>query len=152
MSHVEEVKTRVTDLGALKAACTRLGAEFVEGKKKYNWYGRSVGDYPLPAGFTADELGHCDHVVRIPGVNYEVGVVRAKDGKGYTMLYDFFGSQTGGKGHDGEMLRKRFGNGLTKLIDAYSLEALKAKARAKGYMSREVPLANGKTQLVVTVP
>ena len=148
MSHVENVKTKITDLEALKAACVRLGAEFVANKRSYNWFGRSVGDYPLPAGFTAAELGKCDHVVKVPGVNYEVGVVKAKDGKGYTMLYDFYGASRGG--HDGELLRKQFGDGLTKLVDAYSIEAIRRKAKAQGYIVKETSIEGGKTKLVVT--
>ena len=31
MSHVETARVSVVDLKALKAACTRLGVEFVEG-------------------------------------------------------------------------------------------------------------------------
>lgn len=146
MSHIESVSVVITDLNALKAACTRLGVEFLENKKEYNWFGRSVGDYPLPAGFTAEELGKCEHVIKVPGVRYEVGVVPLKTGKGYTLLYDFYGRSGH---HDGEKLRDKFGTGLTKLVDAYSIEALKAKARAKGYISSE-KVVNGKTQLVVT--
>lgn len=146
MSHIEKVDVVITDLNALKAACTRLGAEFLENKKEYNWFGRSVGDYALPQGFTADDLGKCDHAIKVPGVTYEVGVVPLKTGKGYTLLYDFWG--TNGR-HDGQKLKQKFGAGLTKLVDAYSIEALKAKARAKGYMSTEKTV-NGKTHLVVT--
>ncbi|EIQ01079.1 hypothetical protein OpiT1DRAFT_05647 [Opitutaceae bacterium TAV1] len=144
MSHVESVSVKITDLNSLKAACARLGVEFLEGRKTYKWYGRSVGDYKLPEGFTAEDLGKCEHAIRVPGVDYEIGVAKAPDGKGYTCLYDFWGP--------GEGLLKKFGKGLTKLVDMYSLETLKAKARAKGYLSREAALPNGKTRLIVTVP
>lgn len=146
MSHIESVNVVITDLTALKAACTRLGVEFLENKKTYNWFGRSVGDYPIPNGFAAEDLGKCEHAIKVPGVRYEVGVVPLKEGKGYTLLYDFYGRSAT---HDGEKLKQKFGDGLTKLVDAYSLEALKAKARAKGYMSQEKTV-NGKTHLVVT--
>lgn len=144
MSHIETVSVKITDLNALKSACAVLGVEWVEGKRTYQWFGRSVGDYPVPEGFSAEDLGNCEHVIRVPGVDYEIGVVKCPDGPGYTCLYDFWGP--------GEGLLKKFGKGLTKLIDRYSVEALKAKARAKGYMSREAQLSNGKTQLIVTVP
>ena len=146
MSHVESVNVTITDLNALKAACTRLGVEFLENKKTYNWFNFSVGDYPLPVGFTAEDLGKCEHVIKVPGVHYEIGVVPLKTGKGYTLLYDFYGRSAA---HDGEKLKEKFGTGLTKLVDGYSIEALKAKARAKGYMSQE-KIVNGKTHLVVT--
>ncbi len=149
MSHVESVETRILNLDALKAACENLGVEFREGQRKYEFFGRSVGDYPLPAGFTAEDLGKCDHAIHVPGVNYEIGVVRAKDGSpGYSLLYDFWGS--GGK-HDGTKLLEKFGKGLVKLVDRYSVEVLRAKARAKGYLSTE-KIVNGKTQVMVTIP
>jgi hypothetical protein len=142
MSHVENCKVKVMDLTALKAACKRMGVEFVENKRTYNWYGRSVGDYPLPAGFKAEDLGKCDHVIRVPGVGYEVGVVKSKNGKGFDLLYDFWGP--------GQGLLTKFGQGLTKLADAYSVEALKAKALAQGYISNEVVADNGEITLTVS--
>lgn len=142
MSHVESCRTAITDLTALKAACTRMGVEFVENTKTYRWWGRSVGDYPIPAGFTAKDLGHCDHVIRVPGVGYEVGVVKNKSGKGYTLLYDFYGQ--------GQGLLEKFGKGLTKLADAYSVEVLKAKALAQGYFAEEATADNGEITLKVT--
>jgi hypothetical protein len=160
MSHIESVNVTVNDLKALKAACARLGVEFVEGETRYNWFETSVGDHPLPAGFKASDLGHCEHVIRVPGITYEVGVVKARnpDGtpaKGYTLLYDFWGvggqRRQGGR-HDGQELKKKFGNGLTQLVDAYSIEALKAKARAQGYTTRETVRSDGKINLVVGVP
>lgn len=151
MSHIETVNVTIMDLDALEVAAQSLGAELVRGKRTYNWFGTSVGDYPLPAGFQKEDLGKCDHVVRVPGVNYEIGVVPARnpDGtpaKGHTLLYDFWGS--GGK-HDGQRLKEKFSNGLTKLVDAYSLEALKAKAKAKGFLST-TKVVDGKTILTVT--
>jgi len=150
MSHIESVKVTITDLAALKDACKSLGVDFVEGRTEYNWFGQSVGDYPLPTGFAKSDLGKCDHVVRVPGVNYEVGVVPARnpDGtraKGYTLLYDFWGRA--GR-HDGSKLKEKFGAGLTKLVDAYSLAALKRKAAAKGLMTT-TKVVDGKIHLTV---
>lgn len=154
MSHVESVNVVITDLKALDAACARMGAVLAKDKTTYNWYGISVGDYPLPAGFRAADLGKCEHAIQLPGVKYEIGVVPARnpDGtpaKGMTLLYDFYGSTSR---DDGQKLKRHFGDGLTKLVDAYSVEALKAKARAQGYLSREVTRADGKIELRVSVP
>ena len=142
MSHVETCKTQFTNLPALEAACKRAGVEFIRNKREYAWWGHSVGDYPIPAGFTAADLGKCDHVIRVPGVGYEIGVVKNKNGKGYTLLYDFYGQ--------GQGLLKKFGQGLTKLADAYSVEVLKAKAMAQGYLTNEVTAENGEITLTVT--
>ena len=144
MSHIESAKVVLTDLKAVKLACARLGVEFIEGRKAYTWYGRSVGDHPLPEGMTKESLGHCNHVIRVPGVDYEVGLVELPDKKGYRLAYDFWGSARQGGG-----LLAKFGKGLTNLIDAYSVEALKLKAKAKGYLATE-KLVDGKIHLSVT--
>jgi len=141
MSHVESVSTVIKDLDSLRKACEVLGVKFIEGKKNYEWWGHSVGDYPLPKGFTAEDLGKCDHVIQVPGVKYEVGVVPLKDKSGYTLLYDFYGN--------GQGLLKKFGNGLTNLVDRYSAETLKKQALKKGYFTKET-IKDGKIQLTVT--
>jgi hypothetical protein len=93
MSHIAEVNLLVQDLNALHRACHRLGLELVRGQRTYRWYGRSVGDYPLPVGFAKNELGTCEHAIRIPGNDraYEIGIVTRRDGKpGYALLWDFY--------------------------------------------------------------
>jgi hypothetical protein len=102
MSHVAKIQVVIKDLKALKAACAQIGLELVEGQKQYAWYGKHVGDYPLPEGFTAADLGKCDHAIRVikqplrpDGTAhyrsaYEVGVVKNKDSEGYTLLWDFW--------------------------------------------------------------
>src|SRR5678815_3137009 len=99
--------SNITDLNALKGAVKELGAIWREGQKTYEWYGRSVGDYPLPDGFTAKDLGKCEHAIRLAGTEYEIGVVPKKHGGGYTLLYDFWGP--------GQRLKSHFGDGLAKL-------------------------------------
>lgn len=138
----------MSDIEAVKAACKRLGVEFVPNKRTYNWFGRSVGDYKLPEGMKAEDLGKCDHVVKVPGVNYEISLVKRKDGKGFTPMYDFWGNGTGE--HDGNKLKEKFGGKLEKFVDAYSVEALKRQAMRKGYLASEKALPNGKIQLTVT--
>lgn len=140
MSHIETVKTTLTDIKAVRAACERLGVEFVEGKRTYKWYGRALGK--VPEGLDPKDLGKCDHVIKVPGVEYEVGLVQAKDGKGYRLAYDLWGPGAG--------LAQKFGKSMDKLIDAYSVEALKLKARAKGYLTSEKVTTDGKILLTVT--
>lgn len=129
MSHVTVIDVEIKDLEALKAACEKAGLEFKEGKRNYKWYGRHVGDYPLPAGFTKSDLGKCDHAIGVPGNNkaYEIGVV--KKGEGYTMLWDFW---QGGFG-----LEKLAGKDCENVTNAYATEvALKEAssfAQAQGW-------------------
>ena len=75
MSHIAEVNLLVQDLNALHRACQRL--ELVRGQQTCRWYGRSVGDDPVPVGFAKEELGTSEHAIRIPGNDraYEIGIV-----------------------------------------------------------------------------
>ena len=77
MSHIAEVNLLVQDLDALQRARHRLGLELVRHQQTYRWYGTSVGDHPLPTGFAKDDLGTCEHAIRIPGNDhaYEIGIV-----------------------------------------------------------------------------
>lgn len=97
MSHVTSCDTEFKDLECLEKAAEACGLELVRGKTSYHWYGRHMGDYPLPEGFKKEDLGKCDHVLRVKGSDggklaskaYEIGVVARGDGK-FTLLWDFF--------------------------------------------------------------
>jgi hypothetical protein len=93
MSHVVSIACELTDLDAIKAVCKELGLTFKENQKTYQWWGYSAGDYPLPEGFTKEDLGHCEHAIGIPGTNWEVGLARPKGQTGLRLLFDFFGSE-----------------------------------------------------------
>lgn len=61
MSHMATKKTKpgepvIVDLEAVKLAALNLGMNCEE-RTTYEWWGHSVGDYPIPAGFTKEELG-----------------------------------------------------------------------------------------------
>lgn len=114
MSHVATVKIEVRDLAALRATCAKLGLEFVEGQQTWKWYGRSVGDYPLPAGYTVEDLGKCAHAIRIPGNSraYEIGVVASRTKPGtYELMWDFWQGGYGIEaivGKDAQTLKQRY--------------------------------------------
>jgi hypothetical protein len=126
MSHVSQIEIEIKDLEALKAACQRLGFEFRAGQTTYKWFGRFVGDYPMPQGFKVEDLGKCTHAIRVPEADYEIGVV-IRDGK-TTLLWDFW--------HAGGLERVVGKNGA-KLKQAYAAEATKRAARKAGYMVTE---------------
>jgi hypothetical protein len=127
MSHVTNIDIEINNLTALESAIQEMGGVFVRNKTNYTWYGRHVGDYPLPAGFTKEMLGKCEHAIALKGTNYEIGVVRnPSKPSGYTLLYDFWGP--------GEKLRQHFGDGLTKLKQMYGVHAATAAAKKKGYL------------------
>lgn len=128
MSHIATIELKVKDLVALKTAAKSLGLEFKEGQRTYRWYGTSVGDYPLPEGFSKDDLGKCDHVISVPGNDraYEIGVVKSKTSPAeWVLLWDFW---QGGFG-----LQEKVGENANKLKQAYAVEAAKRAAQRAGH-------------------
>lgn len=145
MSHVATVDVEIKDLQALKDAAKRVGLEFVENQKTYRWFGEHVGDYPLPDGFAEDDLGFCEHALRVPGSReaYEIGVVKRRDGKpGFALMWDFYGGGYGLQHHVGEE--------CNKLRQAYSVAVATKAAKAKGFRVHETSLPNGKIKLTLT--
>ncbi len=114
---------------------TRLGFTFVEGQKTYRWYGSYVGDWPLPEGIRRQDLGKCDHAIRVPGADYEVGIVQ--QGEKYTLLYDFW--------------EEALGDNAEKLMQAYAIEAAKSEAQRAGYGVWEEQMEDGSVKLHVQV-
>jgi hypothetical protein len=131
MSHVISMKVKINDLECLARAAKRCGLELVKDQKTYKWWGRSVGDYPIPAGFTAQDLGKCDHAIRIPGNShsYEIGVVKNKTGPGYVLLFDFYGQE--------KTLIPKVGKNGELLEMAYAVEIAKKDMISQGYTIRE---------------
>jgi hypothetical protein len=140
----------VKDLDALREAAKRLGMEFVHGQSTYRWFGKHVGDFPLPEGFTAAELGTCEHALRLVDAQggrnddaYEVGVVKRRDGRpGYTLLWDFF---AGGFG-----LRDKIGDNAGHLKREYAAVVAVKTAMARGFMVQELRQPDGSIQLRCT--
>lgn len=106
MSHVAVQETKpgepmFADLEALRMAADMLGGEIVK-KKDYKWWGRSAGDYPLPLGMTADQLGkNAEYVLRVrpekyaelgvSGEPYELGLIADPNNPGcFIPMWDWF--------------------------------------------------------------
>lgn len=131
MSHVTTMELEIKDLEALKDACKMLGLEFVVGQKTFKWYGVHVGDYPLPTGFTKEDMGKCIHAIRIPGnpSSYEIGVAERRDGQtGYVLLWDFW---AGGFG-----LQEKVGKEGGLMKQAYAIARAKREALKMGYRTQ----------------
>lgn len=127
MSHVVAIKLEIKDLDALAKAAEMLGLEFKRDQKTFRWYGTHVGDYPLPQGFKASDMGHCDHALSVKGDSraYEVGVCRTRDGsEGYCVLFDFW---AGGHG-----LVEKIGPEAKKLRQAYAVQVAKKQLLRAG--------------------
>ncbi len=137
MSHVSDFQLEINDLDALEIACKELGLELARGQKTYKWYGRSVGDYPVPAGFDVSDLGKCEHAIRIPGNStaYEIGVVPSRTGKGYTLIWDFY---SGGMG-----LQAKVGKDGDLLKQSYNVQHAVRHWQKKGFRVTTTKQANG---------
>lgn len=141
MSHVAKIEIEIKDLDALDAACKRLGFVFQHDKKTFAWFGRHVGDYPLPEGFEVADMGRCEHAIKVPGASYEVGVVKRRDGRpGYTLLWDFYSAGN---------LERHVGPNGQKLVQAYGVETATRAARRQGYSVTESTREDGSIMLKV---
>ena len=142
MSHVATVDVEIKDLDALEAAGKRIGMELVRGQKTFRWYGTHVGDYPLPPGFTEEDLGTCEHALRVVGRadSYEVGVVRRRDGRpGWSLMWDFY---AGGYG-----LMEKVGENCQTLRREYACVVASRTAQKQGFRVHEVRRQDGSVQL-----
>lgn len=142
MSHVVKVELHITDLDALAKAAEMLGLEFKEGQKTFAWFGQHVGDYPLPEGFKASDMGKCDHALTVKNNDraYGVGVCARRDGKpGYCVLFDFW---AGGNG-----LVNHIGPEAKKLKQAYAVQVAR-KALLKAGNRVDIQQKGGKYVLV----
>jgi hypothetical protein len=132
LSHIAKIEIEIRDLEALKEACKRLGFNFMNNQKHYAWYGKIVGNDPLPEGFTEEDLGKCTHAIQIPSASFEIGVVE-KDNS-YQLLWDSWI-------HGG--LQKAIGKDAGILKQAYAVESVKREARKKGYRLTEKKMKHG---------
>jgi len=139
MSHISKVEVEIQSLDDLKKACQRLGLTFQEGQTSYKWYGRWVGDAPLPEGVKQEDLGKCAHAIHVPGADYEVGIVKTSNK--YQLLWD---SWSAGK------LEKVLGKDAGLLKQAYAIERVKRESKLKGYRIQEKRIDNG-IRLIMTL-
>jgi hypothetical protein len=148
MSHVCKIVLDIKDLAALATAGAARGLIYDPAATTYAWWGYSVGDYPLPEGFTAADLGKCDAgVLRVKDAaegDFEIGVCRRKDGKpGYELLFDFFG-------HRAQGLLKALGDQTGKALKQEYAAAVASKMYAKNGYKVQRKDQNGRIVLTAT--
>ena len=136
MSHVVDIKTIIYDLDTLKEACNELGIQFKANQETYQWYGTHVGDYALPEGFEASDMGKSSHAIGVPNTSWEIGVVKARnpDGtnkNGFTFIYDFYGSE-------GDKLHEYAGDKCGLILQRYALIKAEKEAQAKGLKTTRI--------------
>ena len=142
MSHVVAIETEIRDLAALRAACEELGLTFNEGKTSYNWWGRHVGDFPLPAGLSAEQLGYCDHAISVPDTEYEIGLIQDSISGSYRLVFDFFGT--------GEKIINKLGRRCEKLIQMYGVRKTTMEAERRGFQADRETQADGSVKVFIT--
>ena len=141
MSHVATINIEVKDLDALAAAAAKLGGKLIRDQKTYGWFGQHVGDYPLPEGFTAEDLGKCEHAIHFQNTDYEVGLVRRRDGRpGWQLLWDFFDST----------IVKNIGQNGGHLKREYATVVATRQAQRNGFRVVEQRKQDGSVRLVLS--
>jgi hypothetical protein len=130
MSHVATVKLDVQDLESLKNAVGDLGLEWREGQKTYKWFNSWVGDYhgedAAYREYDPKEFGkNAEHAIRDKEGEYEIGVAKAKEGNGYSLLVDFWGNPG--------VVRKCGGKGLPDLKQRYAEHVTIKQLRKTGF-------------------
>lgn len=147
MSHVVQSQTRYRDLDALAMAVERLGGEFQRNKTTYAWWGQRAGGGSYGHRPVEDD-GKCLHSIKVKGTDpkngmagpWEIGVLAARDGNGFELEYDYYGSA-------GQQLLGVFGDGrgheLNKLAEEYAAEVALQELAAAGFMTTRIdgPLA-----------
>lgn len=124
MSHLSKIDLTIYDLSALKEACKSLGLTFCQNQKTFKWYGGN---------------GQCDHAIKVPGADYEIGI-KENDQHQFDLQWDDFSA--GG-------LVDKLGKKAGRLKQAYAVAKITKEARQKKYCIRQQTVDNG-IQLVLS--
>ena len=124
VSHVTKVDVEIKDLDALDVVCKNRGLQLRRGQTKYAWWGRSVGDYPIPAGMAAADIGKCNHAIHLNSRSFEIGLVKQSDGS-YRLVFDFY--------NQAELLSAVGGQKCEGLIGDYTIETARSAANAQNW-------------------
>lgn len=159
--HVVTCEIEMKSLDAIAAAAKRLGWEFKHNQKTYEWYQKWVDDSPVPRHifetegeynfvmnmtseerkeYMTEKLSRCDHAIKIPNVDYEVGIVKV--GEKYVPVWDWFRLD----------MRRVMGETGAPLSQAYAVEAAILEAQAHAYTYSEQTLEDGAIQLTIQTP
>lgn len=129
MSHVDlhskDIPFTPKAIAALSDAVAAMGGALVKADT-FNWWGTSVGDYPIPKGLTKEDLGKCEYRIEVPGTTWHIGVIRnPQDQSKMAFVFDFYGSR-------GKVLQQFAGADCNELTKQYQLHAVAAWAKSKG--------------------
>lgn len=117
MSHLVTSSVIITDLDCLKRAVANIKGLRWHEKKTYAWFGQLVGEskrqdeVAAALGVNKTDFGKCEAAISVEGAGYEIGVMKRKDGKGYSLAWDYWGP--------GEKIPQVIGAGGEKLVSEY---------------------------------
>lgn len=160
---------RIADLAALRAACKRLGLEFLEGHTAYHtWNDR---DPAKPKAehtirLSKEQLDRARKAVKFSGgVPYEIGVIRSDEDNCWYLASDNDPRMAGSKllaqicgpvVYSGMDETDRSTGEITEafglLMQGYYVEAQKAEAAAYGYSCYEQVLDDGRIAVYAEIP
>lgn len=132
MSHISKIEVEIHSLEYLKAACEKLGLQFVENQKTFRCYERRVVNRASADRMMPEEIGKCDHAICVPGCRYEIGIIY-RDNR-YLLFWDNW--HVGG-------LESKIGKNAGLLKQAYTIESIRREARLKGYLITEIKIKQG---------
>lgn len=146
MSHVVSIKTELTDLAAVQAACAELGLVFHENKNRIRWFGKWMNDYSgadaaYKLGIKPEQYGTADHVIEVPGCRYDIGLLKNPETGGYKLYFDYFG--------EGQKIQAALGNNGQKLLQYYAAHKATIECKKKGWLVKRTQ-ENGNLKLQVT--
>ena len=88
MSHIKLIEPeREYSIEGLQVMAKLMGAIMVK-SKTWGWYGKWVGDTPLPKELILSDLNEVDYEIRYPDAKYSIGV-KVKNNRVH-LLYDFW--------------------------------------------------------------
>lgn len=148
MSHVVCSQIIIHDLDLLKKALSKFPElTWNENKKTFNWFGDWRNDYSskdaaYKNGIDVDQYGKCDVCIQMDGKpnHYEIGVVRRRDGEGWSIVWDHYST--------GKNLSEIIGRNGEKLTTAYAEEYIRDFAERNGFIIDEQTDGN---ELVLTM-
>lgn len=154
MSHITEIEiahddNAVVDLEVLELAAEITGGQLVRDQKTYKCYpGGWMGDTKPPEWWSPEMWGKCDHAIRYPDCDYEVGLVE-RDGK-FKIVWDYW-SQGGLLdklgGNEAPLLKTAIANAATTIRD---VRAVTRAATMRGDRVRVSKLPNNQIQMMIT--
>lgn len=136
MSHVANVEVEVKDLTLLEIACKKLGLTLVRNQNTYEWYGKWMDDWhtkdaAVTNGYDTKDFGKCEHAIKVPNSDYEIGVVKNPNGTGYRLIFDAYDN---GSGKQGKAISERLGGmHLPKLKNEYACAVTTQQLNQQGF-------------------